>query len=49
MGKLLPLSPVPLYSQLKELLRGRILDGVYPPLKGDIDHAAVFRVAKLKA
>ncbi len=32
MGKLLPLSPVPLYSQLKELLRGRILDGVYPPL-----------------
>ncbi|MNF30358.1 HTH-type transcriptional repressor YvoA [compost metagenome] len=32
MAELLPLSPVPLYSQLKELLRSRILDGTYPPL-----------------
>jgi GntR family transcriptional regulator len=32
MAELLPLSPVPLYSQLKELLRTRILDGTYPPL-----------------
>ncbi len=32
MAELLPLSPVPLYSQLKELLRERILDGTYPPL-----------------
>ncbi|UUC47619.1 GntR family transcriptional regulator [Pseudomonas citronellolis] len=32
MTELLPLSPVPLYSQLKELLRTRILDGTYPPL-----------------
>src|SRR5450830_1152221 len=32
MAQLLPLSPVPLYSQLKELLRTRILDGTYPPL-----------------
>lgn len=32
MAELLPLSPVPLYSQLKELLRTRILDGSYPPL-----------------
>ncbi|MCP8466212.1 GntR family transcriptional regulator [Pseudomonas sp. ZM23] len=31
MAELLPLSPVPLYSQLKELLRTRILDGTYPP------------------
>lgn len=31
MAQLLPLSPVPLYSQLKELLRTRILDGTYPP------------------
>ncbi|MNP10817.1 HTH-type transcriptional repressor YvoA [compost metagenome] len=31
MAELLSLSPVPLYSQLKELLRGRILDGTYPP------------------
>ena len=30
--KLVPLSPVPLYNQLKELLRGQILDGSYPPL-----------------
>ena len=28
MGKLLPLSPVPLYSQLKELLRGRSLKDI---------------------
>ncbi|MFP5463081.1 MAG: GntR family transcriptional regulator, partial [Gammaproteobacteria bacterium] len=27
MAQLLPLSPVPLYTQLKELLRERILDG----------------------
>ncbi|MCP1624952.1 GntR family transcriptional regulator [Pseudomonas nitroreducens] len=32
MTQLLPLSPVPLYSQLKEVLRTRILDGSYPPL-----------------
>ncbi|MFV3308196.1 GntR family transcriptional regulator [Pseudomonas sp. NY15181] len=32
MAELFPLSPVPLYSQLKELLRTRILDGTYPPL-----------------
>jgi len=32
MTELLPLSPVPLYSQLKEVLRTRILDGTYPPL-----------------
>lgn len=30
--KLIPLSPVPLYNQLKELLRGQILDGSYAPL-----------------
>ena len=30
-GRIAPLSPVPLYSQLKELLRERILDGTYPP------------------
>ncbi len=31
MSQLIPLSPVPLYSQLKELLRARILDGCYAP------------------
>jgi len=31
MAELLPLSPVPLYTQLKELLRERILDGTYAP------------------
>lgn len=30
--KLIPLSPVPLYNQLKEILRGQILDGTWPPL-----------------
>lgn len=30
-SKLVPLSPVPLYTQLKEKLRNRILDGTYPP------------------
>lgn len=29
--KLLPLSPVPLYTQLKALLRNRILNGTYAP------------------
>lgn len=29
-GRTAPLSPVPLYTQLKELLRERILDGTYP-------------------
>lgn len=29
---LVPLSPVPLYNQLKEVLRNRILDGTYPPM-----------------
>lgn len=32
MAELLPLSPVPLYTQLKEVLRTRILDGSYPPM-----------------
>lgn len=31
-SQLIPLSPVPLYNQLKEVLRNRILDGSYPPL-----------------
>lgn len=28
---LIPFAPVPLYNQLKELLRAQILDGTYPP------------------
>lgn len=31
MGRLLPFSHVPLYGQIKELLRDKILDGSYPP------------------
>lgn len=31
MAELLPLSPVPLYTQLKDVLRERILEGSYPP------------------
>lgn len=29
--RLVPFAPVPLYNQLKELLRTQILDGTYPP------------------
>jgi len=29
--RLVPFAPVPLYNQLKELLRSQILDGTYPP------------------
>ncbi len=29
---LVPLSPQPLYEQIKDALRARILDGIYPPL-----------------
>jgi len=32
MAELIPLSPVPLYTQLKDVLRARILDGTYPAL-----------------
>lgn len=32
MPQLLPLSPVPLFTQLKDALRERILDGTYPPM-----------------
>jgi GntR family transcriptional regulator len=28
---LIPFAPIPLYNQLKELLRAQILDGTYPP------------------
>ncbi len=28
---LVPLSPQPLYEQIKDTLRARILDGSYPP------------------
>lgn len=32
MSQLLPMSPVPLFTQLKDALRERILDGTYPPM-----------------
>lgn len=50
MPKLLPLSPVPLYSQLKELLRTRILDGSYPPLSrmpSESDLGATYQVSRI--
>ena len=50
MGKLLPLSPVPLYSQLKELLRGRILDGTYSPhsrMPSENELGQVFGVSRI--
>lgn len=50
MAELLPLSPVPLYSQLKELLRGRILDGTYPPhsrMPSENELGQVFGVSRI--
>lgn len=50
MAELLPLSPVPLYSQLKEILRTRILDGTYPPLSRMLSEAELgkaFEVSRI--
>ncbi|GGY68579.1 transcriptional regulator [Cellvibrio zantedeschiae] len=48
--KLLPLSPVPLYSQLKELLRTRILDGSYPAhsqMPSESELGAIYKVSRI--
>ncbi|NBA97361.1 GntR family transcriptional regulator [Pseudomonas sp. R5(2019)] len=50
MAQLLPLSPVPLYSQLKELLRSRILDGTYAPMArmpSESELGAAFEVSRI--
>lgn len=48
--RLIPLSPVPLYNQLKELLRGQILDGSYPPLskmQSESELGNLYRVSRI--
>ncbi len=50
MAELIPLSPVPLYSQLKDLLRARILDGTYPALSrmpSESELGAAFAVSRI--
>ena len=46
----LPLSPLPLYAQVKESLRERILDGTYPPhaqLPAESDIGSRFGVSRI--
>ncbi len=48
--KLIPLSPVPLYNQLKELLRKRILDGTYAPhsrMPSESELGTIFQVSRI--
>ncbi len=50
MAELIPLSPVPLYSQLKEVLRARILDGTYPVevrMPSESELGATFGVSRI--
>lgn len=45
-----PQSPVPLYEQIKELLRGRILDGTYQPhqqMPSEAEMMAAFDVSRI--
>lgn len=47
---LIPLSPVPLYNQLKEVLRNRILDGTYPPhsrMPSENELGEIFSVSRI--
>ncbi|HEX6590775.1 MAG TPA: GntR family transcriptional regulator [Moraxellaceae bacterium] len=49
-GKIVPLSPQPLYSQIRELLRARILDGTYPPhsqMPSESELGAMFDVSRI--
>jgi GntR family transcriptional regulator len=48
--KLFPLSPIPLYSQLKELLRSRILDGTYPAhsqMPSESELGTIYQVSRI--
>lgn len=50
LGQLLPFSPIPLYSQIKELLRSRILDGTYPPhsqMPSENELVKIFSVSRI--
>lgn len=49
-AKILTLSPVPLYTQIKEILRGRILDGSYAPhaqMPSESELMAAFQVSRI--
>ncbi len=49
-ARLQPLSQVPLYNQLKELLRNSILDGSYPPhsrMPSENDLGRTFKVSRI--
>lgn len=49
-AQLIPLSPQPLYSQLREQLRARILDGSYPPhsqMPSESELGALFQVSRI--
>ena len=48
--KLFPLSPIPLYSQLKELLRSGILDGTYPAhsrMPSESELGTIYQVSRI--
>ena len=49
-GAVQPLSPVPLYAQIKEILRARILDGTYQPhqqMPSESEMMAAFNVSRI--
>jgi GntR family transcriptional regulator len=49
-ASVLPLSPVPLYTQIKEILRTRILDGTYQPhqqMPSESDLMSAFQVSRI--
>jgi GntR family transcriptional regulator len=48
--RLVPFAPVPLYNQLKELLRTQILDGTYPPesrMPSESELGDIFQVSRI--
>ncbi|MDC6128341.1 GntR family transcriptional regulator, partial [Burkholderia gladioli] len=47
---LVPLSPQPLYEQIKDTLRARILDGSYPPhsrMPSESELCAMYGVSRI--
>lgn len=49
-GQVQPLSPVPLYAQIKDILRARILDGSYQPhqqMPSESEMIAAFSVSRI--
>src|SRR6188768_3076663 len=48
--RLVPFAPVPLYNQLKELLRSQILDGTYPSgsrMPSESELGELFQVSRI--